>query len=288
MIAGAEQAVEYREPSGGPLVVIERSPPWRLVPLGELWAYRDLLYFLVWRDVKVRYKQTIFGAGWAILQPFLTMIIFTIFFGRLAKIPSDGVPYPVFSYCALVPWQLFATALTNSSNSIVNNQGLIKKVYFPRVLVPLAAAIEGLVDFAIAFVLLIGMVLYYRIPLTPRLAAVPLFALMAVLTALSMGLWLSSLNALYRDVRHTVGFLTQIWMFASPVAYSSRLVPEKWRVLYGLNPMTGVIEGFRWSVLRTSAAPGPLILVSLGAVLVLLLGGLLCFRRIESTLADVL
>jgi lipopolysaccharide transport system permease protein len=256
--------------------------------LAELWEYRDLLYFFVWRDVKVRYKQTVFGAAWAILQPLLAMVIFTIFFGRLAKLPSDGVPYPVFSYCALVPWTLFANALANSSSSVVNNQALLKKVYFPRILVPLSSVVEQLVDFGVAFTLLLAMMIYYRLPITPRLLTLPLFVLMAVMTAFAVGLWLSSLNALYRDVRYTLPVIVQLWMFASPVAYSSTLVPEKWRALYGLNPMAGVIDGFRWSLLGTATAPGPEVLVSSVAVLVVLIGGLLCFRRVERSLVDLL
>ncbi len=268
--------------------VIEPSPAWRLIPLREIWEYKDLLYFLIWREVKVRYKQTFFGAAWAILQPFMTMVVFTVFFGRLAKIPSDGVPYPVFAYCALVPWQLFANALTSSSNSVVSSQALLKKVYFPRVLIPLASVLEGLVDFSIAFALLVGMILFYHLPLTPRLFAVPLFVAMAVMTAFAVGLWLSALNAVYRDVRYTLQFLAQLWMFATPVAYSSTLVPERWRTLYGLNPMAGVVDGFRWSLLGTSAAPGRMIGASLGAVFVVLFGGLVYFRRIERSLADVI
>jgi lipopolysaccharide transport system permease protein len=271
-----------------PVFVIEPSPPWRLVSARDIAEYRDLLYFLVWRDIKVRYKQTVLGAAWAVLQPSMTMVVFAIFFGHLAKLPSDGFPYPVFAYCALVPWQFFANALVQSSNSVVTNQSLIKKVYFPRLLIPLAAVIEQAVDFCIAFTLLVAMIFYYRIPVSLRLLAVPLFATLAALTAFSFGLWFSALNALYRDVRYTIGFAVQLWMFATPVAYSINLVPLRWRTLYALNPMTGVIDGFRWSILGSAVAPGPVLLVSIGAVLVILVGGLFYFRRVERSLADVL
>jgi len=255
--------------------------------LRDLWAYRELLYFLAWRDFKVRYKQTVIGAGWAIIQPFFTMVVFSIFFGYLGKIPSDGIPYPVFAYCALLPWSLFAHALGESSNSLVNNQGLITKVYFPRLIIPIAPLFVGLVDFGIAFVVLLGMMLYYGI--VPGVAALtlPLFLVLAVLTALAVGMWLSALNVQYRDVRYTIPFLTQLWLFATPVAYPSSLLPEPWRSLYGLNPMAGVVEGFRWALLGKTHAPGPLIAVSVIAVLLLLVGGLRYFTRMEQTFADV-
>src|SRR5471030_1536281 len=213
----------------------------------ELWEYRELLYFLIWRDVKVRYKQTALGAAWAVIQPLMTMIVFSVFFGRLAKMPSDGVPYPVFAYTALLPWQLFANALTESSNSLVGNQNLIKRVYFPRMVVPIAAVLGGLVDFAIAFVVLLAMLAYYGIHPTIAIVTLPLFVLLAVVTALAVGLWLTALNVQFRDVRYTIPFLTQLWLFATPVAYPSSIIPEKWRWLLGLNPMAGVVEGFRWA-----------------------------------------
>ena len=270
-----------------PVLILRPSTGFLRLDLKALWEYRELLYFLVWRDIKVRYKQTALGAAWAILQPVMTMLVFSIFFGRLAKVPSDGVPYPIFAYVALLPWQLFAFALTESSNSLVASQNLITKVYFPRLVIPISSVLAGLVDFAIAFVILLVMMLYYGIVPTAAIALLPLFLLFAVVTALSVGLWLSALNVKYRDVRYTIPFLTQFWMFATPVAYPSSLVPERWRALYGLNPMAGVVEGFRWALLGKSHAPGPLLLVSIAAVAVLLIGGLRYFRKTESTFADI-
>jgi len=270
-----------------PVLVIDAGES----PLGnqlrDLWAYRELLYFLAWRDFKVRYKQTVLGAAWAIIQPFFTMVVFSIFFGYLGKIPSDGVPYPVFAYCALLPWSLFAHALNESSNSLVNNQGLITKVYFPRLIIPIAPLFVGLVDFVIAFVVLFGMMLFYGIVPGLPIFAAPLFVLLAVITAFAVAMWLSALNVQYRDVRYTIPFLTQLWLFATPVAYPSSLLPEPWRSLYGLNPMAGVVEGFRWSLLGRTTAPGPLIAVSCLAVIALLIGGLWYFNRMEQTFADV-
>jgi homopolymeric O-antigen transport system permease protein len=255
--------------------------------LREVWEYRDLLYFLIWRDIKVRYKQTALGALWAILQPLLATIVFTLFFGRLAKIPSDGVPYPVFAYVALVPWQLFAYSLTESSNSLVTNQNLIRKVYFPRLVIPLSTVAVGLVDFAIAFLLVIAMLFKNRIVPGASIALLPVFLLFAVATALAIGFWLSALNIQYRDIRYTIPFLTQLWMLATPVAYPSSLIPERWRSLYGLNPMAGVVEGFRWALLGKAGNPGPLIWVSAVVVLLLLISGLAYFRRMESSFADI-
>ncbi|MBI3457055.1 MAG: ABC transporter permease [Candidatus Rokubacteria bacterium] len=241
----------------------------------------------MWRDIKVRYKQTVLGAAWAILQPFLTMVVFTVFFGRLAGIPSDGLPYPVFAYCALLPWQLFAHALSDASNSVVGNQNLITKVYFPRLVIPLAATLAGLVDFGVAFVVLVGMLLYYGIAPTVAVLSLPLFVLLALATAVAVGLWLSALNVMYRDVRYTIPFLTQFWLFASPVAYPSSLVPVSLRPLLGLNPMAGVVEGFRWALLGVPAGPGALLAVSVAVVAVILISGLYYFRRVERTFADV-
>ncbi len=255
--------------------------------LKELWEYRELLYFFVWRDIKVRYKQTVIGAGWAIIQPFFTMVVFSLFFGRLARIPSHGLPYPIFYYSALLPWMYFANALSQATNTVVGNQNIITKVYFPRLILPVSAVMSGLVDFAIAFVLLIGMMIYYGIAPTPAVLLLPLFLLLAICTAMGVGLWLSALNALYRDVRYAVTFLVQFWMFASPVAYPSSLVPERWRRLYGLNPMAGVIEGFRWSLTGQGQPPGPLLLASGVAVVVVLIGGLAYFQKVEGTIADV-
>jgi lipopolysaccharide transport system permease protein len=282
--ASTEPHVPYAD-----LPTLRISPPsrWTSLEFGELWEYRELLYFLIWRDVKVRYKQTALGAAWAVIQPFFMMIVFSLFFGRLAKVPSDGIPYPVFTFCALLPWQLFANALTESSNSLVGNQNLITKVYFPRLVVPISAVLGGLVDFVIAFVILLGMMLYYGIVPGWAIVTLPGFILLAVLTALGVGLWLSALNVQYRDVRYTIGFLVQLWLFLTPVAYPSSIVPEKWRPLYGLNPMAGVVEGFRWALLGKSQPPGAMLWVSVVAVIVILFGGLYYFRRMEQQFADI-
>jgi lipopolysaccharide transport system permease protein len=256
--------------------------------LRDVWEYRDLLYFLVWRDVKVRYKQTFLGAAWAVLQPVLATIVFSIFFGRLAKVPSDGIPYPVFAYVALLPWQLFAFCLAESAHSLVSNQNLIKKVYFPRLVIPLSTVLTGLVDFGVAFIVLLILLFGYGIvPSAASLILLPALLLFAIAAALSVGIWLSALNVQFRDVRYTLPFLTQIWMFATPVVYSSRLVPDKWRPLYGLNPMTGVVEGFRWALLGHAKGALPQVWVSAGMVVLLLAGGLFYFRRMESTFADI-
>jgi lipopolysaccharide transport system permease protein len=254
--------------------------------LREVWAYRELLYFFVWRDVKIRYKQTAIGVLWVVLQPVLTMLVFTLFFGRLAKLPSQGLPYPVFYFAALVPWTYFAYALQMTTNVVVDNQRLITKVYFPRLILPISAALSGLVDFAIGFVVLAIFTVVYGI--RPTLAALWLPALLAlaVFTALGVGLWLSALNALYRDVRYVMPFLVQFWMFASPVAYPSTLVPEKWRWLYGLNPMAGVIDGFRWAITGRGQAPSLLLLASSVVVALVVVGGLLFFNRMETAVAD--
>src|SRR6266849_1807625 len=265
------------------------KPEQGLPPLGlrELWEYRELLYFFVWRDIKVRYKQTVLGAAWAIIQPFFMMVVFSLFFGRLARVPSDGIPYPIFVYCALLPCQLFAHALSDSSNSLVANERLITKVYFPRLLVPISSILGGLVDFAIAFVILLLMMAWYGIRPTWAIATLPGYILLAMASALGVGLWLSALNVRYRDVRYTVGFLIQFWLLATPVAYPSSLIPGRWRPLYGLNPMAGVVEGFRWALLGTSEPPGALLAVSVVAVILILIGGLYYFRRMEAEFADV-
>jgi len=269
-----------------PTILIRPSRGWVALNLRDLWLYRELLYFLTWRDIKVRYKQTVLGAAWAVLQPFFTMVVFSVFFGRLAQVPSDGIPYPIFAYCALVPWSYFAGALDRAGNSLVGSANLITKVYFPRLAIPISAVLAGLLDFAIAFVVLLGMMLYYGIVPTAAVLTLPLFLLLAVATALAVGLWLSALNVQYRDVRYTIPFLTQFWLFATPIAYSSSLVPERWRALYGLNPMAGVVEGFRWALLGKEP-PGPLIAVSAIVVILLLVGGLYYFRRMERSFADV-
>lgn len=270
-----------------PTIVIRPSTGWIGLKLGDLWEYRELLYFLVWRDIKVRYKQTLLGAAWAIIQPLFSMVIFSLFFGKLAKMPSDGIPYPIFAYAALVPWTFFANGLAQSANSLVDSANLIRKVYFPRLTIPIANVLAGLVDFALAFVVLLGMMIWYKVYPSWRLVTLPLFLLLALVTALAVGLWLSVLNVEYRDVRYTIPFITQFWMFATPIVYPSSLLSQPWRTIYGLNPMVGVVEGFRWALLGTKTAPGPMIAVSAGAALLLLVGGAFYFRRMEKTFADV-
>ncbi len=273
-----------------PIVRITPPSGWWTIPFGELWEYRELVYFFVWRDIKIRYKQTAIGAAWAVLQPFLTMLIFSLFFGALAHIPSQGLPYPIFYYSALLPWMYFAASLQNATNTIVENQRVITKVYFPRLALPISAVLSGLVDFAISFLMFVAMMAYYHIHPTLAVLWMPVFLLMAVLTALGMGLWLSALNAIYRDVRYVVPFLVQFWLFASPVVYPSSLVSArwpKWVWLYGLNPMVGVIEGFRWSLTGHGEPPGRLVLISSAVVVVVLLSGLAYFQRMETTIADV-
>ena len=270
-----------------PFIRIQPSRGWVNLQLAELWEYRELLYFLIWRDVKVRYKQTALGSAWAILQPLLTMVVFTLFFGDLAKVSSDGLPYSIFCYTALIPWQFFSNGLTQSSNSLVGSAQLIRKVYFPRLAVPIGTVLSGVVDFALSFTVLIGLMFYYGIyPNSQIVWLLPLF-LLALVVSLGTSLWLSALNVQFRDVRYIVPFITQFWMFATPVAYPSSLVPEKWRVLYGLNPMAGVVEGFRWALLGKAEPPGPMLFVSVAVVTLLLAGGLVYFRRMENTFADV-
>lgn len=271
-----------------PITRIEPSKGKVSLGLRELWQYHELLYFLTWRDIKVRYKQTVLGASWAILQPFLTMVIFTLFFGRLAKMPSDGIPYPIFSYVALVPWTFFATGITKASNSLVGGQNLLKKVYFPRLAMPIASVASGIVDFCLAFMVLIVMMLYFGIVPTIYILWLPLLMLLAFVTSLGVSLWLAALNVKFRDVRHTVPFIVQAWLFATPIVYPSSLIENDfWRVLYAINPMVGVVEGFRWALLGTDTAPGPMIVVSSLAAVILLVGGSIYFRRVEKTFADV-
>jgi lipopolysaccharide transport system permease protein len=270
-----------------PVMLIGPATRWWVLPFGELWEFRELIYFFIWRDIKIRYKQTAIGAAWAVLQPLLTMLIFSLFFGRLAHIPSEGLPYPIFYYSALLPWMYFAASLQNATNAIVENQRIITKVYFPRLALPLASVLSGLVDFAVSFVMFAILMIYYGIRPTIAVVWFPAFILLAVLTALGVGLWLSALNALYRDVRYVLPFLVQFWLFASPVAYPASLVPEKWRWLYGLNPMTGVIEGVRWSLTGSPSPPGRLVLVSSAAVVVLLMTGVAYFQKVEATVADI-
>lgn len=279
--------VSERETSEHQDFLIQSGEPWFSLRLPDLWTYRELLYFLVWRDVKVRYKQTALGAAWALLQPILAMVIFTLIFGRLAKLPSDNIPYPLFVYTALLPWQLFAFALTESSNSLVTNQHLIRKVYFPRLIIPISAVLVGLVDFSISLLVLAGMMWFYGVrPAATTLLLIP-FLLLAVITALAMGLWLSALNIQYRDVKYVVPFLAQFWMFATPVVYSSNSVPQKWRMIYGLNPMAGVVDGFRWALLGTGSGSRPMMLISVAAVFLLLGTGLVYFRHMERSFADM-
>ncbi len=256
--------------------------------LRELWPYHELLFFLVWRDIKVRYRQTVLGVLWAILQPLFTMVIFSVIFGSFAKLPSEGIPYPIFTYTALLPWHLFSNALSHSSESVVGESRLLTKIYFPRLIIPLSSVGTGFIDFLLSFVILIGMMIYYGIPFSWKLAAMPLFILFAMFSALAVGLWLSALNVQYRDVRHTVPFLVTAWMYATPIAYSATLVPDQWRALYGLNPMVGVVEGFRWMLLDKPFPDVRMFIVSMAAVLVLFLGGLIYFKRMENYFADVI
>jgi lipopolysaccharide transport system permease protein len=271
-----------------PVITLEPSRGLVSLSLRDLWEYRELLYFLTWRDIKVRYKQTLLGAAWAIIQPFFTMVVFSLFFGKLAGVPSDGIPYPLFSFAALVPWTFFAYSLNQSANSLVGNANLIQKVYFPRLVIPVSSVLSGGVDFFLAFGVLLGMMLFYGFwPGWEILWLLPLLLLILV-TALSVGLWLAALNVEYRDVRYTVPFLTQFWLFATPIAYPSSLLPEPWRTLYGINPMAGVVEGFRWILLGVPQAPGPMIFASALVSLALLVGGVYYFRRMEKTFADLI
>ena len=273
--------------SSEPVLVIEPNRVWFRLDLAALWQYRELLYFLVWRDLKVRYKQTAIGATWAILQPLMTMVIFTVIFGHFAQIPSDGLPYPIFAYTALLPWTYFASALSRSSSSVVAEAHLISKVYFPRAVLPLAGTVSGIIDFAVAFPLLLGMMIWYGIMPAWGLLALPLFLLLALATALAVGLWCSALNVRYRDVGYTIPFLTQCWMYASPVAYPVSLVPENWRFVYSLNPMAGVVEGFRWALLGKQGPDFGVMAVSAVVVAVLLVSGLVFFKQMERTFVDV-
>jgi lipopolysaccharide transport system permease protein len=266
---------------------IRPTTGWVSLDLAELWRYRELLYFLLWRDIKVRYKQTALGATWAVLQPFVAMVVFTLIFVRLARMPSDGIPYPLFSYAALVPWTFFSHALTQSSDSLVASQQLLKKIYFPRLAVPIASVLSGLADFAFAFLTLIGMMLAFGVVPTLRVIWIVPLLLLGLITSLGVGLWLCTLNVQFRDVRYVVPFLTQLWLFATPIVYPSSMLPEPWRTLYGLNPMAGVVEGFRWALLGTETTPGAMLAVSALMAVLILLGGALYFRRMERTFADV-
>lgn len=270
-------------------LIIRPRKPWSLVELSELWRFRDLLWLLAARDVRVRYKQAVLGVLWAVLQPLLTMAIFAIFFGHLggfAKQVPGGVPYTAYTFCALLPWQLFSHSLTSASNSLIENQNLITKVYFPRIIIPLSSVLVGLLDFGIAMLLLLAILIWYGLMPTVNIALLPVFVVMAIISAMSVGIWLAALNAQYRDFRYTIPFITQVWLFASPVAYPTTFVPEKWQAVYSLNPMVGVIEGFRWCILQQGSLPTSVTFVSLGAATLMLIAGMAYFRRVERTLAD--
>lgn len=273
--------------SAGRVTVIEPSRGWRSLGLHEVWAYRELMYFLVWRDVKVRYKQTGVGVAWAIAQPLMAMLVFSVIFGHLVRVPTDGIPYPIFAFCGLLPWQLFSSAFSGAGTSIVANQQLVTKVYVPRLLLPVSSMLAAVVDFLIAFLVLVGLMIYYGISPSPRLLFLPVLVICAVATALSVGLWIAALNVKFRDFQYTIPFLTQFWFYATPVVYSTGVVPKPQQIIYGLNPMAGVIDGFRWAVLgRTSATHG-MFAISGGVVLLLLVGGVYFFRRLERDFADV-
>jgi lipopolysaccharide transport system permease protein len=278
-------------PDPPPTITIEPTRRWASLQLGALWEYRELLYFLVWRDLKVRYKQTVLGAAWIVLQPVVSMVVFSVLFGGLLGVSSGDVPYPVFVYAGLLPWTYFARSLTRAATSLVGSAHLITKVYFPRLIIPVSGVLSGLVDFAIAFLVLVGLMMYYGIAPTPAVVLLPVFLLLAMLTALGFGLWLSALNVRYRDVNHMVPFLVQIWMYLTPVVYPSTLIPERFRFLLALNPMTGVVAGFRWALLGDYATdaqpPGGLFLVSIVIILVVVAGGAFFFRATERTFADI-
>jgi len=267
--------------------LIKPSSGWSALNLSDLWIYRELVYFMTWRDLKVRYKQSVLGVGWAILQPFLTMLVFSIFFGGLAKVPSDGVPYPIFTFTALIPWTLFSKSLHDASRSLVMSSHMITKVYFPRMILPLASVLAGVVDFLIAFVVLLAMLVYYGIVPTTNVWTLPLFLLLALITTIGVGLWLSALNVLYRDINYVLPFLTQFCMYITPIAYSSSMVPEKWRLLYAINPMSGVVDGFRWALLGTGQQPGTTTLISSLVAVFLLISGMFYFKRMERQFADM-
>lgn len=277
------------------MLILRPSTGWSAINLRDLWVYRELIYFLTLRDLQVRYKQTLLGVAWAIIQPFFTMVVFTIFFGELAKVPTEGVPGPIFFYTGLLPWGLFTKALTDAGRSMVTNRNMITKIYFPRLVIPISSVLGGVVDFVIAFVVLLAIMAYYRLmpegsytfTLTPAIWALPGFLLLAVITALGVGLWLSALNVLYRDINYILPFLTQFWMFITPIAYPASLIPAKWQLIYSLNPMTGVVEGFRWALLGAGTPPGPMLAVSATIALLVLVTGLFYFRRMERTFADM-
>ena len=270
-----------------PPLILRPTHGWASLNLRDLWVYRELFYFLIWRDLKVRYKQTALGATWAIIQPVMQMIVFTLLFGNIAKLDSDGIPYPIFTYTALLPWGLFAKAINDSGRSIVLNRSMITKIYFPRLVVPTAKVLGGLVDFGIQFIVLIGLMIYFEYPPTANILTLPLFILLALVTALGAGLWLSAMNVIYRDVGYVIPFLTQFWFFATPIIYSASAIPEEWQFLYSLNPMVGVVEGFRWAVLGSAAPPDAKLLLSASISVIMLISGMFFFRRMERTFADM-
>ena len=268
------------------VMVITPPQGWIALKLSDLWSYRELIGFMTWRDIIVRYKQTLLGVLWAILRPVLTMVVFSLIFGGLAKLPSDDIPYPIFSFAAILPWELFSKALSDASRSLVQNSTMITKIYFPRMILPLASVISGLVDFLIALVILLGMMFFYRISPTQNIWTLPLFLALALITSLGVGLWLSAANVMYRDVNYILPFITQLWLYITPVAYSNTLIPDEWQFIYALNPMAGVVQGFRWALLGTQA-PGRLIWLSVGVALIVFVTELFYFKRMERQFADM-
>lgn len=281
----ARAASIFREPE---TIHIRPSTGLAALNLGDLWIYRELILFMIWRDIKVRYKQTLLGAAWAVIQPVLTMLVFNFVFGTVAKVPSEGLPYPIFSYTALLPWGLFTAALNTASRSLTTNQNMITKIYFPRLVLPLASVLGGLVDFAIAFLILIAMMVYYHITPTGAVWTLPLFLILSLVTALGVSLWLSAINVQYRDVNYVLPFLTQFWLFLTPVAYSAKIISAKWQAVYSLNPMAGVVNGFRWALLGTKTGPDLNMAVSVAISIIVLISGLFYFRSMERTFADTI
>jgi lipopolysaccharide transport system permease protein len=270
-------------------VYIKPSKGLAALNLRDLWIYRELVFFMVWRDVKVKYKQTLLGMAWAVIQPIMTMLVFTFLFDRVAKLPTDGIPYPVFSFTALLPWGLFIVALNQGSRSLVAHNNMVTKIYFPRLILPMSSVFAGLVDFAIAFVILIVLMIYFQVtPAYHLLWTLPLFLLLAIITALGVALWLSAINVKYRDVNHALPFLTQFWLFVTPVAYSASVISEKWQLLYSLNPMAGVVNGFRWALLGTGNGPDAALWVSVAISILIFISGLFYFRSMEKTFADTI
>lgn len=288
MAASTTDAVLAAPPDRAvPITVIEPARPWMPLDLGELWRYRELLFFLAWRDIKVRYKQTVLGLAWAVLQPVLTMVVFTLFFGRLAGVSSDGAPYALFAFVGLVPWTFFAYGLAQSANSVISSQALISKIYFPRILLPVATVLSGVVDFLVALVVLFALLVYYRVSVDVRVLWLVPLALLTFVTALAAGFWLSALNVKYRDVRYLVPFITQLWLFATPIAYSSSLLSDRWRAVYAVNPMVGVVEGFRWALLGIGRSPSSVVAVSATVAVAVLIAGVAYFQRTEVAFADI-